>query len=90
MVSALAAVRLAVDDGGGEPERLTATSGVGIPGIRERIAGLGGTLPIGPSEGGVGISAIMPADRRTRREPEGGVLGREWVGRGMSPERPIM
>jgi signal transduction histidine kinase len=48
------------DDGGGDPARLTAASGHGVLGIRERIAALGGSLSIGRAARGVRIAAIIP------------------------------
>lgn len=48
------------DDGGGDPARVVTAAGFGLLGIRERIEALGGALTIGPSEGGVRVSALIP------------------------------
>jgi signal transduction histidine kinase len=48
------------DDGGGDPARVSTATGFGLLGIRERIEALGGALTIGPSEGGVRVSALIP------------------------------
>jgi len=48
------------DDGGGSPARLSAASGYGILGIRERIAALGGSFAIGPAPRGVRVTAWIP------------------------------
>ncbi|KPL52250.1 hypothetical protein ABB55_08405 [Prosthecomicrobium hirschii] len=48
------------DDGGGAPERLSDSPGLGVTGMRERIRALGGRLSIGRSAGGLSISAEIP------------------------------
>lgn len=48
------------DDGGGDASRLTACSGHGILGIRERIAAFGGSLSISDAAQGVRIVARIP------------------------------
>ncbi|HSI42384.1 MAG TPA: histidine kinase [Xanthobacteraceae bacterium] len=52
------------DDGGGDPAQVSAGSGLGILGMRERIGALGGVLSIGPSPGGVRIAAQVPVTER--------------------------
>jgi two-component system sensor histidine kinase UhpB len=48
------------DDGGGTPERIDASAGFGVLGIRERLSALGGSLSFGRSEGGVRMTALVP------------------------------
>ncbi len=59
-----------VDDGkgieswkSGEPDAVML--GVGIPGMRARVAQLGGTLDIRSDAGGTGITAILPLEARS-------------------------
>jgi two-component system sensor histidine kinase UhpB len=55
------AVSLVVeDDGGGDPQKIHASSGRGILGVRERIAAFGGSLSICSAARGVRISARIP------------------------------
>lgn len=55
------AVALSVeDDGGGDASQISAASGHGILGIRERIAALGGSLSIAGAARGVRVAAIIP------------------------------
>jgi signal transduction histidine kinase len=61
VVDAADAVALSVeDDGGGDASRISAGSGHGILGIRERIAALGGSLSIAGAARGVRVAAIIP------------------------------
>lgn len=48
------------DDGGGDPARLDMGTGHGLPGIRERIAALGGSLAIGRAAAGIRVAATLP------------------------------
>lgn len=48
------------DDGGGDLSRVQTSSGYGILGIRERLAGLGGSLSIVNAPRGLRIFAIVP------------------------------
>lgn len=48
------------DDGGGDSRHLSTATGHGILGIRERLAGLGGSLQIADSPKGISISAHVP------------------------------
>jgi len=48
------------DDGGGDASRVRTSSGHGILGIRERLAGIGGALSIGNAPRGLRIHAIVP------------------------------
>ena len=48
------------DDGGGTPERIDASAGFGVLGIRERIGALGGTLSFGNADRGVRMTAFLP------------------------------
>ncbi|MFA5958186.1 sensor histidine kinase [Hyphomicrobium sp.] len=48
------------DDGGGDISRVHTSTGHGILGIRERLAGLGGSLAIGNAPRGVRIFAMVP------------------------------
>jgi signal transduction histidine kinase len=55
------AVALSVeDDGGGDASRISAASGHGILGIRERVAALGGSLSIAGAAKGVRVAAMIP------------------------------
>jgi two-component system, NarL family, sensor histidine kinase UhpB len=55
------AVALSVeDDGGGDASRISAASGHGILGIRERVAALGGSLSIAGAAKGVRVAAVIP------------------------------
>ncbi|WP_439541322.1 sensor histidine kinase [Hyphomicrobium sp.] len=48
------------DNGGGDVSKVRTSSGHGILGIRERLAGLGGALSIGNAPRGLRILAIVP------------------------------
>ncbi len=48
------------DDGGGDPDRINASPGHGILGVRERIAAFGGSLSIARAARGIRISARIP------------------------------
>ena len=48
------------DDGGGDVSKVRTSSGHGILGIRERLAGLGGALSIANAPRGLRILAIVP------------------------------
>lgn len=50
------------DDGGGDVTNVRTSSGHGILGIRERLAGLGGALTIGNAPRGIRIFAVVPVD----------------------------
>jgi signal transduction histidine kinase len=50
------------DDGGGKMDHVHVSDGHGILGIRERLAGLGGSLAIANAPRGVRISAHVPLD----------------------------
>jgi signal transduction histidine kinase len=51
------------DDGGGDASNVRTSSGHGILGIRERLAGLGGALSIGNAPRGLRVHAIVPVDQ---------------------------
>jgi two-component system, NarL family, sensor histidine kinase UhpB len=53
------------DDGGGDSRHISTASGHGILGIRERLAGLGGSLSIGDAPKGVLISARVPLSQES-------------------------
>jgi signal transduction histidine kinase len=64
------AVALSVeDDGGGDASQISAASGHGILGIRERIAALGGSLSIASGARGVRVAAIIPLILSQRESP---------------------
>lgn len=48
------------DDGGGEVAQMGRVGGHGIPGLRERLAALGGTLAIQEARGGIRVAAVIP------------------------------
>jgi signal transduction histidine kinase len=48
------------DDGGGDASRISAASGHGILGIRERVVALGGSLSIAGAARGVRVAASIP------------------------------
>jgi two-component system, NarL family, sensor histidine kinase UhpB len=48
------------DDGGGDVARIGRPGGHGIPGLRERLAALGGTLAIDSAAGGIRVAAVIP------------------------------
>jgi len=48
------------DDGGGRAARIGRPGGHGIPGLRERLAALGGTLSIDDAMGGIRVAAVIP------------------------------
>ncbi|HVZ03937.1 sensor histidine kinase [Hyphomicrobium sp.] len=48
------------DDGGGDISRIHTSSGHGILGVRERLAGLGGSLSIANAQRGIRIFAMVP------------------------------
>ena len=48
------------DDGGGEVAQMERVGGHGIPGLRERLAALGGTLAIQKATGGIRVAAVIP------------------------------
>jgi two-component system, NarL family, sensor histidine kinase UhpB len=48
------------DDGGGDPARISASSGHGILGVRERIAAFGGSLSISRAARGICVAARIP------------------------------
>ena len=48
------------DDGGGDISRIHTSSGHGILGIRERLAGLGGALSIANAQQGIRVFAMVP------------------------------
>ena len=48
------------DDGGGEVACMSRVGGHGIPGLRERLATLGGTLAIQRAIGGIRVAAVIP------------------------------
>jgi signal transduction histidine kinase len=60
------------DDGSPDPVRSAASGGLGLPGMRERAALLGGTLTARPGPGGGFIvTARLPAQERPQRRPAG-------------------
>ena len=60
------------DDGGAEPARSAAGGGLGIPGMRERAALLGGTLTAGPGpRGGFIVTARLPTPEPAQGVPAG-------------------
>jgi len=70
------------DDGSPGPARPRAGGGLGMPGMRERAALLGGTLSAGPGpQGGFVVTARLPAPDQTHgapaAEPADGRPGRE-------------
>ncbi len=48
------------DDGGGDLARMDRAGGYGIPGLRERLDALGGTLAIHKATGGIRVAAVIP------------------------------
>jgi signal transduction histidine kinase len=48
------------DDGGGDASKVSTSSGYGILGIRERLAGIGGVLSIGNAPRGLRMLAVVP------------------------------
>ena len=48
------------DDGGGDVARMGRVGGHGIPGLRERMAALGGTLAIQNASAGIRVAAVIP------------------------------
>ena len=48
------------DDGGGDVARMGRAAGHGIPGLRERLAALGGTLEIQSARHGIRVAAVIP------------------------------
>ena len=58
-------------DDGGEPARPRNSGGLGLIGMRERVAALGGALATGRSAGGEGWSVLarLPLDRAARAVP---------------------
>src|SRR3954453_9783100 len=48
------------DDGGGDAERVAQSAGFGLTGIRERVAGAGGSFSILPARGGLSVAATIP------------------------------
>ena len=75
-------VRLTVmDDGKGIPEEILtkfrggAASGIGLAGMRERLAEFGGTIRVESSSGGSIVEAVIPTDACTQRQPEAEAKG---------------
>lgn len=48
------------DDGGGDLARMGRVDGHGIPGLRERLLALGGSLAIQQAIGGIRVAAVIP------------------------------
>ncbi|MGC4080044.1 MAG: histidine kinase [Rubrivivax sp.] len=48
------------DDGGGDAARIGRIGGHGIPGLRERLDALGGTLAIANGSAGIRVAALIP------------------------------
>ncbi|MBZ8141829.1 sensor histidine kinase [Rubrivivax gelatinosus] len=48
------------DDGGGDAARIGRAGGHGIPGLRERLDALGGTLAIANGSAGIRVAALIP------------------------------
>ncbi|MBG6082208.1 signal transduction histidine kinase [Rubrivivax gelatinosus] len=48
------------DDGGGDAARIGRIGGHGIPGLRERLSALGGTLAIANGSAGIRVAAVIP------------------------------
>jgi signal transduction histidine kinase len=67
------------DDGCGfDPRSATAGFGLGLAGMRERVALAGGELEVDSNEGGTRLTARIPARRRQQTDPP---EGREPGGR---------
>ncbi len=62
------ALRVRVDDDGGRPTSAFSGSGLGLVGMRERVAFCGGTIEIGPRSDHAGwrVAASLPLTRTTR------------------------
>jgi signal transduction histidine kinase len=48
------------DDGGGDAAKVTQSAGLGLTGIRERVAALGGSLSIAGARQGLSVAATIP------------------------------
>jgi signal transduction histidine kinase len=48
------------DDGGGDAVRVAQSAGLGLTGIRERVAAAGGSLSIAPAPHGLSVAATIP------------------------------
>jgi signal transduction histidine kinase len=48
------------DDGGGDAVRVAQSTGLGLTGIRERVAAAGGSLSIAPAPRGLSVAATIP------------------------------
>lgn len=48
------------DDGGGDAIRVAQSTGLGLTGIRERVAAAGGSLSIAPAPRGLSVAATIP------------------------------
>ncbi len=48
------------DDGGGDAAKVTQSAGLGLTGIRERVAALGGSLSIAGARHGLSVAATIP------------------------------
>jgi signal transduction histidine kinase len=48
------------DDGGGDAARVAQSAGLGLTGIRERVAAVGGSLTIARAKRGLSVAATIP------------------------------
>jgi signal transduction histidine kinase len=58
-------LRVGIENDAAQMRNGNGAAGVGIVGMRERAAALGGTLAAGPSAGGFRVEAELPYTRRS-------------------------